>query len=388
MNNKKDYRINESGHLDIEGYFHFAGITENYGDELKGKNMLILLTIRDIGKTTSCWSYLKNKYWPMSDFLKKAAYLRNNSVAMKRYIKSFNNNNKDYYMTDESIFKVSMDMNKKIIDKREVGMCVPLSCYENAKSTITEQIEFCLWDEFNEEDEKKPTWQQAKANHQLFKSLIDTIKTLERHRENFTLVLLGNKVSAENDILLNFDVESEDDDEDKLIERDIMIDDELIKIRFVIVGNNTFKHLKGHKTLANAIASFNKDTDRYLNKGGFLQKRDPDVISFRRISDAAIPKYYFIYDEFYFEFGKCANGKYYFHNIDKEDINYNFKVISLNLNGFINDFNSIIYDPDDYVDTFENFIKLIKNKEMYFTTNFAKAAMRQILNEYIVMEDL
>lgn len=383
---KPDKRKTENGHLDLKGYMLWSGIIDDYNETPKGNNMLLILSPRDIGKTTACFNYVKYDYWPKSNWKNKLAFLRNDTIKLKNFMRSFNAYNNEYVMTDSGIYRILKDENDKIIQKDYIGMNIALSCYENAKSTITEDFKLVIWDEFNEEDtDTDINWIKAKQQHKLLNALIDTIKTLERHRDGFTLLIMGNKVSTQNDILLTFDIEIENDDEDQLIIRDKWIDGKLFKIRFVIIGNNTFKNLKSYQSLANAIASYDDDADRYLNRGGFLQDGEKDVLSWSRIKDNTCPLKYLVFDNFYFEYGKISN-KFYIHNVKKPALD--IPILALNMKGFITDKNSTLSDQDDYVDFFEMLAYQMKYQQLWYTSNFAKKAILNILQLYLEMENL
>lgn len=374
-------------HFDIYNYLIKCGVLNDRSPKIKGKHLICFLAVRDCGKSTSMWEFTKD-YWVSSCFKDKAVYLRNSGVAIKKFIPTFNNANKnDYVMSEATINKIYVDENNKVIEKHDVGMVIPLSCSENYKSVISDDYHLMIWDEFNESDESIHNWNEAKDNHKLFKSFIDTLKTIERHRDNFLVLLMGNKVSVDNDILLTFDIDAEDKDEDVIIDRSMYIDNELFNIKFVIIGNKTFSHLNSHRTLANAIASFNSDTDRYLNKGGFLQKKYKNIKSWKSIKEGTIPKYYFIFDEYYFEYGYCGDDTMYLHSVEYNDLIDNIPIISLNLNGFMNNSQAKILDEDDYHDLMEQLMKLIKNDKILFTTNFSYQALKQIINNFILMGD-
>lgn len=391
----KDFRTTDNGHFDLEGYFYWSGITEHYGDKLKGRNMLIVITDRDIGKSTSSWNWIMNRYLPESNFEYRFGYVRNNTEKINNFATSFNGKyNPNYNMSKYGIYKVEVDENMKKINRNLQGMVIPLSCYENIKSTITDGYHLIFWDEFNEEDERVyNNWIAAKNHHNLYNAFIDTLKTVERHREDFTVIVMGNKVSTENDILLNLDiVDDENATTDQIFIRDKVVNGELIKIRVVITHKSTFNKINSSGTLANVLASYNEDTDRYLNKGGFLYAAKKDIKSWSLIRDKAQINKHLAFDNFYFELGTFMddNGeeKYYIHEIKESRLSGDIELLSLDIYSFITNMDAeSLYETEDYIRFYEFLSWNLKYKKLYFTTNFAKTAMIQVMRQLLSLTE-
>ena len=123
-----DKRKTDNGHLDLKGYMLFAGLIDNYEDEPVGNNMLLLLSPRDIGKTTAAFNYTKYQYWPKSNWKNKLAFIRNDTIKLKNFMRSFNAYNNEYMMTESGIYRILKDENEKIIQKDYIGMNIALSC--------------------------------------------------------------------------------------------------------------------------------------------------------------------------------------------------------------------------------------------------------------------
>lgn len=391
----EDRRTTENGHFNLRGYLQWSGITENYDDELKGRNMLIIMGPRDNGKSTSVWGYTLNEYVPRSEYIKKFGYFRNKDTQIKKFASGFNSKFfPDYQMTQTTINKTVFGDNGKLIEKKMVGMMNALSCYEGAKSAITDDFHLIFWDEFNEDDEQaSKNWQLAKLNRKLYTQFLDLLKTFERHREDFTVIVTGNKVSTENDILLKLDiVDDENATDDQIFIRDKVIDGELIKIRVVICHDDTFRIKGGKSTLANALAMFDEDTDRYLNKGGFLINKTKDVKSWVRIRDDALPWKHLCFDEYYFELGYLGDEdseEYYIHEISKSKLNPDIPLIALDTHSYIiNTEAESLFSEQDYVDFFEFLSYNLKYKKLVFTTNFAKNAMLEVMKRSLSLTEV
>lgn len=391
----KDRRTTENGHFDLRGYLQWSGIIENYDDELAGLNVLIMMTPRDIGKSTGGWNYTLKEYVPQSNYEKKFAYFRNKDTQIKKFTAGFNAKYfPDYQMSSSTINRTIFGENGKLIEKKMVGMMNALSCYEGAKSAITDGFHLIFWDEFNEDDEQaSKNWQLAKLNRKLYSQFLDLLKTFERHRNDVTVLVMGNKVSTENDILLKLDiVDDENATDDQLFIRDKVIDGKLVKIRVVIAHDDTFKICGSKATIANALASFDEDTNRYLNKGGFLINKTKDVKSWVRIREDAIPWKHLCFDNYFFELGYLGDEdseEYYIHEINDSRLNQDIPLIALDTHSYIvNTRAESLFSEQDYVDFFEFLSYNLKYKKLVFTTNFAKNAMLEVMKRSLTLTEV
>lgn len=379
-------KLTDNGHLNIKGYLDFAGLVDENGN-IESKFLFILLSPRDVGKSTGLWDLTINDYWIKSNWVKQLIYCRNNTSKTDNFIHSFNNSFKDLglKMSSNKIEKLDLETNKRV-DSKILGTVMGISVSENFKSAISDNYEMIFWEEFNEYDGSDILdIVSIKRQNQLYLNFVDTIKTYERHRESdFRVFLLGNKVSPQNDLLLTFDIVPPlDHDEDLLYIRDI----DGLKIRIVICSDKTFAHIKNHKkTLANALATFDERTNRYINNGGWLVAPEEDVISFKSISEKTIPLYNIVYNQSIFEFGNIDNDKYYFLNVSKESYIKSIPIYALDKISSLWIKNSIEYDHKDNLNLAEFLESIYKNNQLYFCSKFAKSWIIQFIIRNIESE--
>lgn len=372
-------KLTDNGHLDIKGYLDFAGLVDENGN-IESKFLFILLSPRDCGKSTSMWNYVINDYWIKSNWEKQLIYTRNNTSKTDNFIHSFNNSFKDLglKMSSNKIEKLDLNTNKRV-DSKTLGTVMGISVSENFKSAISDNYELIFWEEFNEYDGSDILdIVSIKRQNQLYLNFVDTIKTYERHRDsNFRVFLLGNKVSPQNDLLLTFDIAPPiDHNKDLLYIRDV----EGLKIRIVICADQTFSNIKNHKkTLANALATFDERTNRYINNGGWLVEPDEDVVSFKSISEKVQPLYNIIYNQSIFEFGEIENEHYYILNVSKESYLKNLPTYALDHISSLWIKNSIKYDQKDNTNLAEFLESIYKNNQLYFCSKFAKSWIIQFI---------
>ena len=115
-----------------------AGIVQEYGEQWKGKHMLMTIRERRIGKSTSI-NRVAEENWLRNDHNCKILYIRNTQEELDAFAKTFNVKyaNK-YLMTKTHIFKIECDMFGKELKKERkiIGLCGAISTFAKLKSLV------------------------------------------------------------------------------------------------------------------------------------------------------------------------------------------------------------------------------------------------------------
>lgn len=378
----KNNRTHKNGHLDIKGYFDFAGLYHK--NKLENKFLFILITPRDVGKSTSLWNYLIEDYWKKSNYIKQLVYIRNNTSKTENFIHSFNNSFLDLglKMTYQKIVKFDADNPKRSTEKT-IGTVLPLTTSENFKSAISENYEFIFWEEFNEYDNSDAfNWAGLQQQHQYYLNFIDTLKTYERHRTTpFRVVLLGNKVSPQNELLLtlNIDVDNINSDDDQLFIRDV----DGFKIRVVIASDKTFNTILGRKkTLANALASFDERADRYLNKGGWLIAPEKSIKAHHIIKEELEAIKNIVVNGNIIELNRW-NDNFYLINKTKENINVELETVCFDRKSRLWLEIGALLDEEQIIDHCNFLETTFFNNQLFFANKYVKQFTIFILTMYL-----
>jgi len=252
------------GYFDIKKYLKIFNI--NWRTD---SAMIMLNAERNIGKSTSVWN-LVEEYWKKYDYKRKLIYVRTSLEQSKRARLDFNERFRNkYIMSGGMIYKlVWSDDNKKIISKFEIGTYISLSTGKTIKSGTFDNYHMLFFDEYNDDV-------MSSNQYMVFNNIL---KTAERYSKPFLSLFIGNKDNANNEFMVNWGVERSDDSDEDSIQ--IPIKGE--PLYFIDVGFNTFSHLKDHKSMANVFATLNEETDRYINKAGYIKDFFDDVVNYNK----------------------------------------------------------------------------------------------------------
>lgn len=359
-----DLRYNKNGFFNLYGYLTLCD-TDWYKKDIS----LIINAPRNIGKSYGTWETIINEVWKKSLYKDKVAYCRTNLTKLKKAREDFNSKYylelKEFYMSENKIYKVDFDeSNKEIKENRiEVGSILGVENAENYKSLRFEGYRMIFWDEYNELNNTLNLWNKW----------IDLFKTIKRFNTPFLCLLVGNKVNANNDILVNLEIEldKEDRGDDIHVVRSG-------NIHFVDVSVKTFSNLNQENDLVNVWASYNAETDTYLNEGGYLKNQFWDVLIYRtRILPTKKIKYYLSYGTYKIEYGVFERG-IYFHLVD--EIDYNYKVLALDVLGNLTDSKAVkMLDETNYIDWANYVAKRAKKRELYYSSFDCKTLLEPYL---------
>lgn len=369
---KENYPYTENGFFSLLGY-----IEECVGSNWREKSFsLIIQAIRNMGKSYGSWEFIENEIWIKSDFTERVAYLRTNLTKLKP-VKSFFNSKYagKYLMTDTHIWKIELDENgKEIREKRiELGAVIGVMNEENWRSGEFKNYRMVFWDEYNESSTQKD----------IYTHFVNLLKTIERMTPNFITLLVGNKINANNDILVNLEIELPDykeQTEDYLIVRQDEEGND--RIYFVDIADKTFEHLNQKQKSANVWATFNEKTNAFLNEGGYLEYVPDNVLIYRtRILPTRTIKYYVSWGPEIYEYGTFERGVY-FHKVREYTVGS--LILSLDVLGdmYYADSKRMLY-KQDYIDLATNLSLMIKNKQLYFSSFEAKEELERFILKYV-----
>ena len=356
MNNKKESIYAEGGWFNFQGWLDRLDINHK-----KNVNMLIMTSPRNNGKTFSCWKWIE-KQWIDSNYDFKVAICRTNDLKMKEAIKGFKDAFKSKYLVENGfIYKYELDEKKKVKDdsKIMIGRFVNVMNEHNYRSAPDggfKGFKMLFWDEFNEDVQVEPRFFQK------FNMLISTV---ERFNKPFFILLLGNKIYANNDIFTNFNL--------NVSYRNLkpdFIQKVSSRIVYCDVGLDTYKNLGNKDLLANEVASFNENTNQLFNEGGFLEGTKYNVLNHQMFLDPK-PQYYFSMGNYLMEYGTFRNDliddqEHYYLKSVKRPFYLDLNIIALDVKGYAE--NGMTIDKEDLSEIANILFQHIQNRNIYYSS--------------------
>lgn len=344
------------------GYFNLAGwLYKLKIDVEKDIHTLIMTSPRNNGKTYSVWKWIE-KQWEDHNWDFKVAICRTNDLKMKEAIKGFKDAFKSKYIVENGfIYKCEYDKKNKIIEtsKRMLGRFVNVMNEHNYRSAPDggfKGFRMLFWDEFNEDAQVEPRFFQK------FNMLVSTI---ERFNKPFFILLLGNKIFANNDIFINFNL--------NVSYRNLApdyIQKVSSRITYCDVGFDTYKKLGNKDLLANEIAQFNENTNTLFNEGGFLEGTYYNVINHKMMTNEKV-YYYFTYDKYCLEYGTFQNSlidedEHWYLKEVKEPFFKDKNVIALDIKGYSN--KGMTIEEEDLNEVANILFTHLQNRNIYFSS--------------------
>lgn len=344
------------------------------------KAVLAVLHKRRIGKSTSSLNLIE-EMWEHFDNKRKLLYIRNTEEELKTFKNSFNTKfaNK-YKIVNNHIFKIFVDeTGKEIISKRIIiGITGAVSTYEKIKSLIDgTDFYLILWDEFNGYDDNEDF--QTHIDKTQYFYLLELIASVEGPSEDMLVLLLGNKVNSQNDILLNWNISIPDEPNDYDIweNRDVKFDGSTFKIRFCNGGVKEWAEVGLGNQLFKALATFNLKAKKYFVNNDFFQKQDTNVIAPLYVTGRNV-KCYIAFKNVLLEFGEWDNG-YYFDEASEKPRD-GIKVFGFDVEGFINNPKACETSHEAIGEFLSTIANLVKEGVCYFTSNWLKYNIINFIN--------
>lgn len=371
-----------SGYFSLKGYSKLLNI-----DLLKQSILLIITATRNMGKSYGLWEFIDNEIWKKYNYEKRIIYIRTNQEKTKEAKNTFNARFNPYYacvgsiiykLPDEMIEEEINGKKKKQYNKvrkhwKEIGRIVDVSNEHNFRSGVNSFENYCFafWDEFNE---------ISLTTSGLYEKFIMLFSTISRHNNPFSMVIVGNKIQANNDIFTNLELDTNHDYLEDFVQE---IDKDII---YLDIGLNTFKHLNPPDSMVNRLAKFNENTNSVFNEGGFMVSLPANIIYKSSLGERTLKNYFTFYGEFYEygEFLKDGQVCYYINKISEKTINEKIRLISLDLISHINNKNAVnLNEKGDYMDLALRLTKQQKRGNLFFTSFDAKQELELTLIKLI-----
>lgn len=358
--------------FDIKHYFKICDLDYDLDSFI-----MAITTERNTGKSTNVMSFCLEEYEKHGH---KFIFLRTTGEQLKLSIKSFNEHYSGrYYMSGYSIFKlIPLNNNKKNgyeYEKITIGTTGFMSVETKFKSSGSyDDYRYIFWDEFND----------LTLIPNLYDNLVNMIKTFQRFKVNFKILMLGNKDTANNPFLVNWGIETQETNED-----DIIYEVKPKKVYYIDAGTNTFKHLNQNDGLANILAEYSEKMDRYMNRSGYRETGERNIINYQlRIQPTAEPLYNIIVKKNIFELGFFINKfniKSVYLKLNESIINNDLETIILGNANAINQSGNI-GDKQDEKEIAELIFHYAKQELLYYATYETKIIIDQWLN--IILQSL
>lgn len=373
---RNHFAYNEDGFFNLKGYFNAC-----IGPKWKNRSFsFIFQAPRNIGKSYGVWKFIEEEIWIKSNYEERIVYCRSNMSKLKA-IKGFFNSKYagKYLMTDTHIWKIEIDeeSGKELrFLRKELGVVAGVANQENWKSGEFANYRCVFWDEYNE----------AKAEHNMWENWITLFKTIERFNKPFWCILAGNKVDAGNDILMNLQIEESDymdADEDIVIERGIINGEP--NIYFVDIHNSTFAHLNQREKQANIWASYNQDTNRHLNEGGYQRRGSVNVKGYFKIFPTRKVIYYLGVGRGVYEYGNFDEGSYFHYLGEHPNLEFNnIPILAFSAVSLLTTQNSSAFiDKQDYIDFAEMLVNKVNNNKLFYTSYASKEELENTISRFV-----
>lgn len=373
-----------------------SGLVKNYGDFwYDTKGVFVYVGRRRTGKSTSIFLKL-DWLWSKSEYTRKAVYVRNTMEEIKKFSNSFNAfwKDKKYQIIDNSvIYRMYYDeMGKEIRSKRIlIGYLVSLSTYQNSKSTSNiNGVSFVVWDEFNGYEDGKNTFDDIKSTRTQFFYFLELLASFEGSGKDLIFFLFGNKVNAQNDILMKFNVKipKESDDNDIWYQCDIKdFEGKDWPVRICLQGKKSYQTHYGN-LLSRALATLDPQLNAYFVEGDFYQEPDETLITEKELlkHDLEII-HYFVLKENLVEFGMFEKEKWYMRLVAKTEFN-DIEKISLDIRGYSYVEESSSLSLKQLKNICLSIVNLIKTRKLYFTSVWLKNNLLKFAENLILFDNL
>ena len=361
-------------------YFNINERIERLGIPTTGKNVYLCIAPRRIGKTTST-IMRADKTWEDSNFNDKVLILRNTMEEIKELKDGFNGETfiNKYRIIGNSIFKIYVDQNgKEFVHQRKlIGKVGSLSTFANKKSSIeSTNYKLIIYDEFNSLDEDDYTTARSLKKNQFF-TFLEAIASYEGASDDLLVVIIGNKVDASNDILLEMGIENQDLHDDGDIIK-LKVDD--FNVTVENVSQNEFKELfEKKKILAKGLATLNEQTNAYFNEGKFLKTLDNRIRAKKNFIGWEPTKIIYILNDTYIV-EKMKDDIRFWEEVRMTDealeqfVMADYSFVSLNNDAWLVNKHARRISKDELLALAE----LMKNEMLIFSTRYTYACCKEI----------
>lgn len=248
-------------------------------DYKKGNCIICIIGPRNIGKTTNPLNVVLTNCDKNNE---KCALGRISEKQLKEnFVPDFNQRFVNQYKTvNKNIYKI-IPYDKKNAETNQIetyyktgkhiGYTFDLNNQHNYKSVEAKDIKWILIDEII----------QIETIPHFYKKLINTLKTFSRFNRP-TIILIGNRDTANNELMVKWKIKPilKADKKDRVIRvRDPSGVD--TNIYYIDLGEEDYQDLKDKyddTDIVDQAAKLDKETDLYINFGGYLEKLSLNVI--------------------------------------------------------------------------------------------------------------
>lgn len=361
QNNQIKIKINKNG----AKYFnpqHIRDALKELGYDTH--NMMCAVDAeRNIGKSYGAFDDLHNDYLKKSDFKNKYAYVRTNLAKTKLFRSTFNDKFKQdgYYCGEKGIYYFGDDeINpRKVNQYPMVATVLTIDNEMNYKSGWFQDTHRVIWDEYNE----------IASNGKMFQNFTNLMKTVKRETDGFEIWLMGNKNDGDNDILVALQVDTPIDNESSWLQ--------VIKpgVYYISIGISEYDQIKANDPddLISLIASCDPTTDEFINHGGFLKKRDSDIMLWKNMQALGFEsKRYFTFQQDSYILGELIDGSLAI--IQTSNFDGKFPIIALDNLATLYKTDSVsLLTKEQYKRLAQYFKAKVKTNRLFYANYYTKA---------------
>jgi len=315
---------------------------------------------RNIGKSTDLWNIAIRDHMTAD---KQIVYMRRKKEQLDSFKATFDSKwAGKFKMTGKKIYSLKLVETQKkdgtlqthYANDEIIGFCIPLSTSVNFKSGEFDKVSLVIFDEYNEDSNLKD----------VYTKFMTIITTIVRTR-NVMLIMVGNRETANDEFMVSWAIEPEDDYSDD------HITNFGANFFFVEIGNKKYQWKENKDTMFYKLAQYNPTTRAYA-AGKYKFDFTLSVRNFRKIiMPTWKPTFSFSYAGIYY-----THGKYIYHKDKKEYFAIVGKVHYYNSNSPYYSFDSkgdistgsIIMSKWERKEYSENFHHKFKNGTLHFDT--------------------
>lgn len=286
------------------GFFNFDDFLKKHNIDFWGKSTLLtLIGERNVGKTTSPLTTMMEK--ARSDY--KILICRLTNTQLKLQVADFNSRYANkfvsqagliYKLTPYSKYNKILECDETFYKRGEcVGYMADVSNYHNYKSVEAKDIKMIFIDEVVQLD----------IIPMFYEKLINLLMTFARFNKP-SILLVGNRDTPNNELMVLWEIEPTEiaPKEDRLINFDT-------NCYYCELGSEQFKDLYDQDNdphIVKTMAKHHKQSDLYLNQGGYLVKNAMNVLPYhKKIKATFDPKYMVTFQKRHAVVGTFDNDK-------------------------------------------------------------------------------
>lgn len=237
----------------------------------EGCNMLILETPRNTGKSTGGLKFVKEE----NDDGRKFVWIRGLQLQAEASIDNFITR---YGELGYTATKKSGTIYNAFGDEAGYFIAYKTRSARSGQAFNDQRLgirtDIIVYDEFNEIQQSG-----LKTHLDQFKTVIQLVESIQRDNPNAFLLLIGNRDTSTNKFVHNLGLKPNKDFEKTYID---FVENEYGKCMIARVGKSDYRIFRPKKSISAFLASFDKDANRYINEGGYLDDGLENVLNYKR----------------------------------------------------------------------------------------------------------